>query len=29
LVPGELQRIIRHLLDDPCLCRSPLLRLFG
>ena len=29
LIPGELQRIIRHLLDDRCLCRSPLLRLFG
>ena|SRR5215469_1510355 len=29
LIPGELQRIIRHLFDDPCLCRSPLLRLCG
>ena len=29
LIPGELQRIIRRLFDDPCLCRSPLLRLCG
>ena len=29
LIPGEPQRIIRDLLDDPCLCRSPLLRLCG